>query len=75
MPHELDDDNTQLSKEERKSFLNQIADIDHQIVACSALGRALTTQEYIVEIEKALMQVDNGNVISHDDLKKEMETW
>lgn len=28
-----------------------------------------------VKIEKGIKDIENGNLISHEDLKKEVETW
>jgi hypothetical protein len=46
-----------------------------EIVAFSTSGNPLTREQYIEKIEKAISTADKGELISDDDLQKEIETW
>lgn len=35
----------------------------------------INLEQYNKEIDEAMMRIDNGHFTSHDDLKKEMDTW
>ena len=46
-----------------------------KIVAFSTSGNPLTREQYIDNIEKAISTADSGELISDDDLQKEVKTW
>ena len=46
-----------------------------EIVAYSTAGKPLTRNEYIKQIEIGLKQIANGDVITDDELQREIETW
>ena len=52
-------------------------DIYHEseIVAYSTAGKPLTKNEYIEQIKVGLRQIANGEVITDDELQREIETW
>ena len=48
---------------------------ENEIVACSTAGNPLTKNEYVEQIKIGLIQIANGEVISDDELQREIETW
>ena len=48
---------------------------DSEIVAYSTAGKPLTRKEYKEQIKIGLKQITNGEVVSDDELQKEIETW
>jgi len=48
---------------------------DREIVAYSAARKPLTKNEYVEQINVGLRQIDNGEVITDDELQREIETW
>jgi len=48
---------------------------DSEIVAYSTAGKPLTKSEYIEQIKVGLRQIANGEVITDDELQREIETW
>ena len=48
---------------------------DSDIVACTTTGKPLTESEYIEQINIGLRQIENGEIITDDELQKEIETW
>ena len=46
-----------------------------EIVAFSAYGKPLTKKQYIEKIEKAITEADRGELITDNELQKEIETW
>ena len=48
---------------------------DNEIVAYSTAGKPLTKNEYVEQIKIGLKQIVNGEVITDDELQKEIETW
>jgi len=46
-----------------------------EIVAFSTNGKPLTQKQYIDKIEKAIAEADRGELITTDELQKEVETW
>ena len=47
----------------------------NEIVAYSTSGKPLTKNEYIEQINIGLRQIENGEMITDDELQKEIETW
>jgi len=45
------------------------------IVAYTTAGQPLTEKQYIAKIERAIEQADRGELITDDELQKEIETW
>jgi len=48
---------------------------NQNIVAYTTAGQPLTEKQYIAKIEKAIEQADRGELITDDELQKEIETW
>jgi len=48
---------------------------DNEIVAYTTTGKPLTKNEYIEQINIGLRQAENGELITDDELQKEIETW
>ena len=48
---------------------------ENEIVAYSTAGKPLTKNEYIEQIKIGLKQIANGEVITDDELQREIETW
>ena len=48
---------------------------NNEIVAYTTAGKPLTKNEYIEQINIGLKQIENGEVITDDELLKEVETW
>ena len=48
---------------------------ESQIVAYSTAGKPLTKNEYIEQIRIGLKQIANREVITDDELQREIETW
>jgi hypothetical protein len=46
-----------------------------EIVAYSTAGKPLTKNEYIEQIKIGLNQIANGEVITDNELQREIETW
>ena len=46
-----------------------------EIAAYSIAGKPLTRTEYKEQIKIGLKQIANGEVITDDELQKEIETW
>lgn len=46
-----------------------------EIVAYTVQGKPLTRKQYVHEIDKALKQIEQGKIISDEDMQKEIETW
>ena len=38
-------------------------------------GEPLTQEQYVEKIEKAITEADKGELITDDELQKEIETW
>ena len=49
--------------------------VRQNIVAYTTTGQPLTENQYIAKIEKAIKQADRGELITDDELEKEVETW
>ena len=47
----------------------------NEIIAFSTQGKPLTQKQYIEKIEKAIAEADRGELITNDELQKEIETW
>ena len=45
------------------------------IVAYTTAGQPLTEKQYIAKIEKAIEQAERGELITDEELQKEIETW
>jgi len=48
---------------------------ENEIVAYSTAGKPLTKNEYVEQIKIGLKQIANGEVITDDELQREIETW
>ena len=46
-----------------------------KIAAYTTTGQALTLNEYVEQINVGLRQIENGETITDDELRKEVETW
>ena len=55
--------------------INQKYDVKEKIVAYSIDGKPLNKDEYLNEILEAEKDIEKGNFTTHEDLKKEIETW
>ena len=67
-----------LSDTDRHKLYNQMKQRFYQedeIVAYTTFHKPLTKNEYIEQINNGLRQIENGEMIADDDLKKEIETW
>jgi len=49
--------------------------VNQNIVAYTTTGQPLTEKQYIAKIEKAIKQADRGELITNEELEKEIETW
>ncbi|MDR1918732.1 MAG: hypothetical protein LBQ65_03680 [Tannerellaceae bacterium] len=50
-------------------------DKDSEIVAYTTAGKSLTRAQYIEEINIGLRQIENGELLTDDELQKEIDTW
>jgi hypothetical protein len=48
---------------------------ENEIIAFTTAGKPLTRNEYIEQINVGLKQIKNGEVITDDELQREIETW
>ena len=48
---------------------------DNEIVAYTTAGMPLTRKQYIEKIEKAIAEADRGELITDEELEKEIATW
>jgi hypothetical protein len=48
---------------------------DNEIVAYSTAGKPLTRNQYVEQIKIGLKQIANGEVITDNELQREIETW
>jgi len=67
-----------LSDIDRQRLYNRMKNEFHkekEIVAYSTSGKPLTKNEYIEQINIGLRQIENGEMITDDELQKEIETW
>jgi hypothetical protein len=48
---------------------------DKGIVAYTTSGKPLSQEQYIEKIEKAIVEADRNELITDDDLEKEIATW
>ena len=46
-----------------------------EIVAFSTYGKPLTQKQYVEKIEKAIAEANRDELITDDELQKEIETW
>jgi len=46
-----------------------------EIVAFSMFGKPLTQKQYVEKIERAIAEADRGDLITDEELLKEIETW
>ena len=65
-----DSDRYKLYNRMKKEFYQ-----DSEIVAYTTAGKPLTKSEYIEQINIGLKQIENGEIITDDELQKEIETW
>ena len=67
-----------LSDADRYKLYNQMKQKFYQeseIMAYTTFHKPLTKSEYIEQINNGLKQIENGEMIADDDLKKEIEAW
>jgi hypothetical protein len=50
-------------------------EISEPIIAYDVSGKPLTLKQYNEEIDKALVDFENGRYISQEDLEKEIDSW
>ena len=48
---------------------------DNETVAYTTAGKPLTKTEYIAQINIGLKQIEDGDVITDEELQKEIATW
>ena len=48
---------------------------DREIVAYTTSGEPLSQKQYVEKIERAIAEADRGELISDEELAKEIETW
>ena len=48
---------------------------NNEIVAYTTAGLPLTRKQYIEKIEKAIAEADRGELITDEELEKEIATW
>ena len=48
---------------------------DNEIVAYTTAGMSLTRKQYIEQINIGLRQIENGELITDEELEKEIATW
>jgi len=46
-----------------------------KIIAYTTAGKPLTCSEYIEEINVGLRQIESGDVLTDEELQKEIDTW
>ncbi len=46
-----------------------------EIVAYTITGEPLTKEQYIKDLKQAEEEIEKGEFISHEDLKKEVRAW
>ena len=49
--------------------------VKDEVVAYSTYGKSLTQKQYVEKIEAAIAEADRGELITDDELRKEIETW
>ena len=67
-----------LSDSDQYKLYNWMKKAFHQnkkIVAYTTAGKPLTESEYIEQINIGLRQIANGEMITDDELQKEIEIW
>lgn len=67
-----------LSDTDRDRLYNRIKNEfykDKKIVAYKTTGEPLTRSQYIERINIGLQQIENGEVLTMDELQKEIDTW
>ena len=48
---------------------------DNEVVAYTTAGKPLMKSEYIAQINIGIRQIENGEMITDDELVKELATW
>ena len=67
-----------LSDSDRNNLYNRIKKEffqNKEIVAYTTAGEPLSKKQYIEKIERAIVEADEGELITDDELVKEIETW
>jgi len=67
-----------LSDTDRQKLYNRMKNEfyqDNEIVAYTIAGKPLSQNDYIKQINIGLRQIENGEMITDDELQKEIETW
>ena len=49
--------------------------VDGEVVINSINGKGLTKKDYLLELESAEKQINDGKYIDHDVVKKEISQW
>ena len=65
-----DDDRVRLYARMQKEIYQK-----DEIVAYSACGNPLTKSQYIEKINKAIDQAERGDLLTDEELQKEIDTW
>ena len=69
-----DSDRYKLYNRIKKEFYQDRAR-DKEIVAYTTAGKPLSKKQYIEKIEKAIAEADRNELITDDELEKEIVTW
>ena len=51
------------------------SEVQEEIVAYTVDGKPLNKEEYLNEVLEAEKEIEEGNYIEHEDLKKEIKKW
>lgn len=62
-------------KERLYRRMQEELDENQKIVAYTTAGKPLTRSEYIEEINIGLRQIENGDMLTDEELQKEIDTW
>jgi len=65
----------QIPTDKRKFFLDLMKELNFVKISESSDISKLSEEEYIKAILESEADIKNGKVISHKDLKKEVQTW
>ena len=67
-----------LSNDEKQILFARMQKNFHKkedIVAFSTYGKPLTQKQFVEKIEKAIAEAERGELITDEELQKEIETW
>ena len=65
----------QIPPDKKDFFLNLMKELDFVQISENETGTYLTNEEYIRAIVESEKDIENGDVISHDELKNEVKSW